>query len=177
MTFRIPGFIAYITCSVLFTNNAMGQTRVGDWEFPVEMGGAEIEGRAALSPAQSDTAVEPTPNLVIRQMKPGSPLELLITATHAEEKDKCTYKDWSILIDSTSVPVLGYTFEPVKTELKTKLGSPRDELWRLFKKGLKLVVQVEQKCDSTAGKPKLANYTFSLRGSSADYQFVLGSVE
>jgi hypothetical protein len=177
VTFRTTKIIACIAFSVLFSSTVLSQARVGDWEFPAEGDGTAIDGRVALTPAQSDSVVEPRSNLVISRMKPGSPPALLITDTHDEAKDKCSYKDWKVMIDSTNVPVLGYTFEPVKTELKAKLGNPQDELWSLFKKGLELVVQVEQKCDSAAGKPKLANYSFSLRGSSAAYKFVLGSAE
>jgi hypothetical protein len=177
VTFRITKIIACITFGALFTSTVMGQARVGDWEFPVEGDGTAIEGRVALTRAQNHSDAEPKPNLIIRRMKPDSPLDLLITATHDIQKDKCDYKDWEITIDSTNVPVLGYTFEPAKTELKVKLGNPKDELWSLFRKGLKLEVQVVQKCDSFAGKPKPANYSFSLRGSSAAYKFVLGSAE
>jgi hypothetical protein len=177
VTFRITKIIACITFGALFTSTVMGQAQVGDWEFRVESDATATERRLALTSAQGYSGLEIKPNLVVRRIKPDSPLELLITATHDNEKDKCDYKDWEITIDSTNVPVLGYTFEPAKTELKTKLGNPKDELWSLFRKGLKLEVQVVQKCDSFAGKPKPVNYSFSLRGSSAAYMYVLGSAE
>ena len=177
VVFRILKIISCITFGVLFTSTVMGQARVGDWEFRVESDGTAIERRVALTPAQPYSDSKPRPNLVIRRMKLDSPLELLITATHDKEKNQCGYKDWKIMIDATNVPVLGYTFEPAKTELKAKWGSPEDELWSLFRKGLKLVVQVEQKCEHFSGESNLINYTFSLRGSSAAYKFVLGSVE
>jgi len=162
---------------VLFTSNVTGQARVGDWEFRVESEASEIKGRVAFTSAHPYSGGKPKPNLIISRMKPDNPVKLLITDTHDKEKDKCDYKDWKIIIDSTNVPVLGYTFEPAKTELKADWGAPGDELWSLFRTGLKLTVQVEQKCDSFSGESNLISYTFSLRGSYAAYNFVLGGVE
>jgi hypothetical protein len=155
----------------------MGQASVGDWELRVESDETATESRVAVTSAQLYSGSKAQPNLVIRRIKLDSRLELLVTATHDKEKDKCDYKDWNIMIDSTHVPVLGYTFEPAKTELKAKLGSSKNELWSLFRNGLRLMVQVEQKCDSFSGESKLMNYTFSLSGSSAAYKFVLGAAE
>ena len=177
MSFRILKIIVCITFAVLFTSNVTGQARIGDWEFRAENEASEIKGRVALTSAHPYSDSKPKPNLVIRRMKPGNPVKLLITDTHDKDKDKCDYKDWKITIDATDIPVLGYTFEPAKTELKVNLGTPKDELWSLFKKGLELEVQVEQKCDSFSGESKLVSYTFSLRGSYAAYLFVLDGVE
>ena len=177
VAFRILRIILCVTFGVLFTNNVPGQARVGDWEFRVESEGSVIKGRVALTSAHPYSGSKPEPKIVIRRTKPDNPVELLITDTHDKEKDKCDYKDWKIMIDATNVPVLGYTFEPAKTELKADWGAPEDELWGLFRKGLKLAVQVEQKCDSFSGESKLISYTFSLRGSYAAYKFVLGGVE
>ncbi len=177
MAFRFLKIIVCITSGVLSISAAMGQTRVGDWEFRVDSGDNQIEGRFASTLAQPHAGGEPKPNLVIRRLKPDSPVELLITDTHDNEKDKCDYKDWKILIDAIDVPVLGYTFEPTKTELKPNWKTPEDKLWSLFRKGLNLTAQAEQKCGSFSGEPKQKSYTFSLRGSSAAYKFVTGSAE
>lgn len=174
MAFRMLKIVVCIAFGVLFTSNAMAQARFGDWEFRAESDGSAIEGSVASSPAHPYSGSEPTPNLVIRRMKPGGPVELLIIDTHDSGKDECSYQDWNIMIDATNVPVLGYTFEPAKTELKAKLGAGQDELWRLFRKGLKFVVQVEKKCGSFSGETNPASYTFSLRGSSAAYMLVQG---
>ena len=162
---------------MLFTGTVMGQARVGDWEFRFESKESETKARIALTSAHSYSGSKPKPKLVISRTKPNSPVKLLITDTHDKENDKCDYKDWKIKIDATDVPVLGYTFEPAKTELKAQLGRPKDELWSLFRKGLKLTIEVEQKCDSLSRESNLVSYTFSLRGSSAAYKFVLGGVE
>jgi hypothetical protein len=162
---------------VLFTNSVPGQTRVGDWEFRVESEGSVIKGRVALTSAHPYSGSKPEPKLVIRRTKPDNPVELLIIDTHDKEKDQCDYNDWKIMIDATHVPVLGYTFEPAKTELKTDWGAPADELWEMFRKGLELAVQVEQKCGNYSAESNLVSYTFSLRGSYAAYTFVLGDVE
>ncbi len=177
MAFRILKTIVCITFGVLFASNVSGQARIGDWEFQVENEASAINGRFAFTFAQPDSDNEPKPRLIIRRVKPNSPVEILITDTHDKEKDKCDYKDWKIMIDSTNVPVLGYTFEEAKTELKADWSAPEDELWSLFRKGLKLAVQVEQKCDSFSGESNLISYTFSLRGSYAAYEFVLAGVE
>ena len=177
MAFRILKIIVCINFGILFTSTAMGQASVGDWELRVESDETATESRVAVTSAQLYSGSKAQPNLVIRRIKLDSRLELLVTATHDKEKDKCDYKDWNIMIDSTHVPVLGYTFEPAKTELKAKLGSSKNELWSLFRNGLRLMVQVEQKCDSFSGESKLMNYTFSLSGSSAAYKFVLGAAE
>lgn len=177
MAFRILKIIVCITLGVLFTSNVTGQSRAGDWELRVESEGSVIKGRIALTSAHPYSGSKPKPKLIIRRIKPDNPVELLISDTHDTEKDKCDYKDWKILIDATNIPILGYTFEPAKTELKAGLGVPEDELWSLFRKGLKLAVQVEQKCDSFSGESNLISYTFSLRGSYAAYKFVLGDVE
>jgi len=177
VVFRLLSIFVWFTAGVLCTSTAMGKASVGDWEFQVESDAAEIERRVAFTPAHLHAGSQPKPKLVIRRMKPDSPVELIIAATHDEENDKCDYKDWKITIDATNVPVLGYSFEPAKTELKPKLGTPEDKLWNLFRKGLKLTVQVEQKCDSFSGASNLISHTFSLRGSSAAYKFVLGSFE
>jgi hypothetical protein len=169
--------IVCIIFGVLFTSDVTSQARVGDWEFRVENEGSVVRGRVALTSAHPYSGSKLKPNLVIRRTKPDNPVELLITDTHDKEKDKCDYKDWKIMIDATNVPVLGYTFEPAKTELKADWGAPEDELWSLFRKGLKLTVQVEQKCDSFSGESNLISYTFSLHGSYAAYQFVLSGVE
>lgn len=177
VAFRITSIFACVTFGVLFNGSVMGKAKVGDWEFGVESDGTAVERRVAFTSAHPYSGSKPRPKLVIRRMKPDSPAELMITATHDEKKDKCDYRDWKIMIDGTGVPVLGYTFEPAKTELKAKLGTPKDELWNLFRKGLKLTVQVEQKCDSFSGASDIVSYTFSLRGSSAAYKFVLRSTE
>jgi len=174
---RILKNFVCITFGVLFTSAVMGKAGVGDWEFRVDSDAATIERRVAFTPAHPYSGSEPKPKLVISRMKPDSPVELMITDTHDEKNDKCDYKDWQLVIDTANVPVLGYTFEPAKTELKVKLGTPKDELWNLFRTGLKLTVQVEQKCDSYSGESNLVSHTFSLRGSSAAHKFVLGNVE
>lgn len=177
VAFRILRILVCITFGALFTTTVMGNSSVGDWELLIESDGNEIERRVAFTPAHPDSGSGQKPKLVIRRIKPDSPVELMITATHDEKNDKCDYKDWELMIDATDVPVLGYTFEPAKTELKPKLGTPQDKLWNLFRKGLKLKVQAEQKCDSNSGVSTPVSHTFSLRGSSAAYKFVLGSVE
>jgi hypothetical protein len=177
VAFRIQKIILCITFGVLFNSTVVSQTKVGDWGFRVESDGTATENRIAFTPAHSYSSNEPKPNLVIRRKKPDSPVELLITDIHDKEREKCDYKDWKVTIDTTNVPVLGHTFEPAKTVLKSNWGTPEDELWSLFRKGLKLAIQVEQKCDSFSGESNLVSHTFSLRGSSAAYKFVLGSVE
>lgn len=177
MAFRFLKFIVGITSAALFYGTALGQAPIGDWEFRVQSENSEIKARVASTLARPYSGDQPRPTLVIRQMKADSPVELLITATHDNEKDKCDYKDWKIMIDGTDVPVLGYTFEPTKTELKPNWGTPEDKLWSLFRKGLQLTAQVQQKCDSFSGDTNLKSYTFSLRGSSAAYKFVTSSVE
>ena len=57
-----------------------------------------------------------------------------------------------LTIDTTDIPVLGYTFEPAQTELKAKLGKPGEALWDSFRKGLQFSIFVEQKCDSAGGE-------------------------
>lgn len=177
MAFRMLKTIVCITFGMFFTGNVMAEARVGDWEFRVEGKGTEVESRVALTPAHPYADSEPRPNLVIRRIKPGGPIDLLITATHDDEKEKCDYKDWELMIDATSVPVLGYTFEPAKTELKAKLGAGENKLWDLFRKGIKFAVQVEKKCESISGESNSTSYTFSLRGSNAAYKLVHGGTE
>ena len=177
MSFRIPGIILCITFGVLFNNNVSGQERIGDWELRVQSEGGVTKDRVASTSAQANSGSKSTPKLVIRQTSPNKPVKLLIADTHNKEKDQCDYKDWKIMIDRTSIPVLGYTFEPAKTELKADWGAPADDLWKLFRKGLKLTVQVEQKCDSFSGESNLASYSFSLRGSYAAYNFVVADVK
>ena len=162
---------------MLFTSAVTGQARVGDWEFRLEGKESETKARIALTSAHPYSGSKPKPKLVISRTKPNSPVKLLIIDTHDKDNDKCDYKDWKIKIDATDIPVLGYTFEPAKTELKAHLGRPKNELWDLFRKGLKLTIEVEQKCDSLSGGSNPVSYTFSLRGSSAAYKFVLGGVE
>lgn len=177
MAFRKISLFVGITLGLLFSGTVMGKIGVGDWVFQVEGEGTAAEKRVAFTRAQPDPGGEPRAKLVIRRAKPDGPIELMVTATHDTRKDICDYRDWKIVIDATNVPVLGYTFEPAKTELKAKLGTPRDELWKLFRKGLKLTVEVEQKCDSSAGVSIPVSHTFSLRGSNAAYKFVSESVE
>ena len=177
VAFRIIKTIVGITFCVLFASNATGQARIGDWEFRAESEESAGNDRIAFSFDRGYSDSKPKPRLVIRQTKPGKPVKLLIFDTHNKEIDSCVYKDWKVMIDSASIPVLGYTFEEAKTELKANWSAPRDELWNLFKGGLRLEVQVEQKCDSFAGESKLASYTFSLRGSRAAYKFVLADPE
>jgi hypothetical protein len=177
VVFRDLTIVGCVVFGVLFGNAAMGQASIGDWAFHVEGEAGETKTRVATSLAHSYAGGEPTPQLVIRQVKAGSPVELLIIDTHDDEKDKCEYKDWKILIDAADVPVLGYTFEPTKTELKPNWGTPEDKLWGLFRKGFKLTAQVERKCDSFAGESRLESYSFSLRGSSAAYMFVTNGAE
>ncbi len=177
VVFRALIIGSWIAFGALFAGTVMAQAKIGDWKFRLEGKGTEIEKRIALTPAQADSSNESIPNLVIRRVKPESPVELLITDTHDKETMKCDYKGWKIMIDKTDIPVLGYSVEPTTTELKARWGTPEDELWSLFRKGLKLTVQVEQKCDSFSGKPNLASYIFSLRGSRAAFELVLGSAE
>ena len=162
---------------LLFAANVTAEERIGDWELWVESEGNAIKGRFGITYALSHVDSEPRPSFIIRRTKPKAPVEFLIFDTHDRKADKCDYKDWTIAIDTTAVPVLGYSFENAKTELKVNWGVPADELWDLFRKGLKLEVGVVQTCDSSPGEPVTANYTFSLTGSHAAYKFVLADIE
>ena len=175
MTIRIPNHLLLVTLGLLFSGSAVGKAGIGDWTFQLERSESGVEQRIAFTRAHPHAGVQPRPKLVIRRVKPDSPVELMITATHDTRSDKCAYTEWKIVIDATEVPVLGYTFEPAKTELKAKLGTPRDQLWSLFRKGFKLMVEVEQKCDSASGVPNPVSHSFSLRGSNAAYKFVKGT--
>lgn len=175
MAFRLLKNLACITFGVLFTSAAIGQTKIGDWVFRSDSSGTVTAPGSAFTTAYSYSGSGPAPKLEIRRKKPGSPVELLVTGTHDEQKENCEYKDWKITIDSTSVPVLGHSFEPAKTVLKTKLKTPENKFWHLFRQGLKLTVQAEQKCDALSGELNQMNLGFSLRGSFVAYKLVLGS--
>lgn len=172
MAFRILNNIAGVSTGLLFAFSATGQTVVGDWSFQANSG--SDKSRVASTAAQAVAGVGQTPELVIRQKKPGSPIEMLVIGTHDKDADKCDYKDWKVSVDATDVPVLGYTFAPARTVLKAKLGGSKDQLWKLFRQGVNLDVRATQQCDSYTGASKEVNYTFSLRGSSAAYLFVQG---
>lgn len=177
VAFRILNIVVALATTILFASTAVGGARVGDWEFGFENEGAEVKARTAFTPARSNSGSVTIPRLLIKRIESDSPVEIFIIDTHDLEKDQCVYQDWKIAIDSTDIPVLGYTFEPAKTELKTKLGTPVDKFWNLFKKGLTLTVETLQKCDSLAGKSEPVSHRFSLRGSSAAFKFVLGKIE
>ncbi len=164
-----------ITAGLLLATAASAQTKVGAWELHVMSEEAPVEGRFASTSAAADDADNSMAQLVIRRKKPDSAIEFLIIDTHDPAQDNCDYKNWKIRIDSAEVSVLGHSFEPEKTVLKAKLGAPRDELWVLFQSGLKLVVMVDQRCDSYAGETRPVSYSSSLRGSRAAYRFVTQS--
>ena len=114
---------------------------------------------------------------MIRRIKPGSAVELLVYDTHDTARDKCEYKDWKISVDATEVPVLGYTFAPARTELKVKWGTSVDDFWNMFVKGRKLTASVQQTCDSNFGKLNPVELEFSLRGSAASHMYVSSLAE
>ena len=117
------------------------------------------------------------PHIEIGHTGSGRALGFLVTGTHDTQQEKCQYRDWKVSIDGTDIPVLGYTFAPAKTELKTKLGTSTEEAWNRFKKGLRLTVRAEQKCDSDFGKPRQMSLVFSLRGSNAAFRYVTADID
>ena len=161
-----------MTAALLLATTASAQTRVGAWELHVMSEAAPVDGRFASTTAAADTEARSMAQLVIRRKKPNSAVEFLIIDTHDPEQDNCDYQNWKIRIDSAEVSVLGHSFEPAKTVLKAKLKAPRDELWVLFQSGLKLVVMVDQRCDSYSGETRPVSFSSSLRGSRAAYRFV-----
>ena len=172
MAYRTFIIAALATLCVPFNSTAHGQGRIGDWDYGVEGRDTDAPRRVASTAAQTYSGTESRPSLVIRRVKPDDPVELFVVATHDIETDKCEYKNWKVAIDSFEIPVLGYTFEPAKTELKADWGTKDDDLWGRFKKGFKLSVEVEQKCESAAGVPSAAQYSFSLRGSHAAFNYI-----
>ena len=177
MAYRILIIVCLMIVCVPYSGTVLSQAPVGDWTFGVEGKDTDKPKRIASTVAQSYSGTQSRPSLVIRRFKPDDPIELFIVATHDVETDKCEYKNWKIAIDSAEIPVLGYTFEPAKTELKADWGTAVDDLWERFRKGLQLSVEVEQKCESAAGVPVSAQYSFSLRGSYAAYSYIQLGVE
>lgn len=177
MDFQSLKFFSFIVYGMLVFGTASGQSRIDDWSVEGNGQTAEGGGRIAFTLARPDPASAVTPRLIIRQLKPDSPVELLVIATHDPEKDECDYKEWKMKVDSTEVPVLGYTFEPAQTELKANWGTPDKELWEMFRQGLNLTLEAEKKCASQPGAPQPLTLVFSLRGSYAAYKFVTAGKE
>ncbi len=164
--------VVWVTLALALQAATAAAGKQGDWEYRVDRDNGESVGKSASTQALSQAGGAPMPNLVIRRAQSDDDIELLVTATHDTAADECEYKDWKLSIDSTEIRVLGYTFEPAKTELKTKLGTAPEDFWSLFRKGYKLSVSAEQKCASKFGEPNPISLDFSLRGSSAVYMFV-----
>ena len=174
MAFRTVTTAVCLAFGMLFSSAAIGQTIVGDWQLQVDGLGTAFERRFALTPAQPFTGGEPKAILTIRRMKPDSPVELLVKATFDKEKEECRYRDWEIAVDGYEIPVSGSSVGSATAVLKTFDSDTRDLLWKLIREGSKLAVRVEQKCGWFFGDSKLKIHTFSLRGSSAAYDFLIG---
>lgn len=144
----------------------------GDWQFRDYGEQDEAGGKMAYTSALDYSGEGPRPRIEIGSTSSGRTIAFLVTGTHDTRQEKCQYRDWKVSIDGTDIPVLGYTFAPAKTELKTKLGTSTKDSWDLFKKGLQLTVRAEQKCDSDFGKARQISLVFSLRGSNAAFRYV-----
>ena len=166
-----------VVASVLFSGAAIADGMVGDWKFLTERGDGEVVARVAHTSSLAATADGAIPRLVIRRAQSDDKVDLLVIDTHDPDKDNCEYKDWKLSIDKAEFAVLGYTFEPAKTQLKTKLGTSAEDFWSLFKKGYRISASALQKCDSKFGETQPLALDFSLRGSHAVYNFVIDASE
>lgn len=170
-------FAAAVTIGLLCPGAVMAEGGTGDWRFRVESGEDGTDWRVAYTAALDYPGEGAKPHIEIGHTGSGRALGFLVTGTHDTQQEKCQYRDWKVSIDGTDIPVLGYTFAPAKTELKTKLGTSTEEAWNLFKKGLRLTVRAEQKCDSDFGKPRQMSLVFSLRGSNAAFRYVTADID
>jgi len=172
--------LAFVVCFVfctLFASAGISQTRIGDWQFRSDGDGTAFKRRFALTPAPPYSGGGPTALLVIRRMNPDSRIEMLVTATFDKDKDGCDYDHWEVTVDSYKFSVSGFSVAPSTAILKVLDTVEREAFWESFKKGLKLAIRVEQKCGGSFRDKKLIIRTFSLRGSTAAYNFVSGNVD
>lgn len=177
MVIRILIIAVSFSISLLFTGAVYSQSKVGDWQLEIDGKGTAFERRIAMTPAQPYSGDKPEAILAIRRMKPDSEIELLVTATFDEELVECDYDDWEIAIDKNDISVLDYELSPATVVLELE-HSNSDRLWRLIRKGSKLAVRVEQKCGGFFSNDTIILvHTFSLRGSTAAFNFVIGNVD
>ena len=176
MVFR--RFILAMSVIGLFCPGAVAAAGgVGDWQFGVDGRQDGAGGKMAFTTALGYPGEGPKPHIEIGPTGSGGSIGFLVTGTHDTRQEKCQYRDWKVSIDGTDIPVLGYTFAPAKTELKTRLGTSTKGSWELFRKGLRLTVSAEQKCDSDLGKPRQLSLAFSLRGSNAAFHYVTADID
>ena len=172
MFFRRLMLAAAVTAGLFCPGVVTAEGGSGDWRFRVESGEDGAAGRSAYTAALGYPGGGAKPHIEIGHTGNDHSIGFMVTGTHDTKQEKCEYRDWKVSIDGTDIPVLGYTFAPAKTELKTKLGTSTGEAWDLFRKGLRLTVRAEQKCDSDFGKARQMSLVFSLRGSNAAYRYV-----
>lgn len=158
--------------SGLSPNLGYAGTLVGDWYQEETEDHLNIERWAFSQPiSQSTEATQVT--LGINSPGLSDPIDFYAVISDKLPDDNCLYVVRKIIIDAETFTIGSNAQSSDITQLLTKTDDEQTKLWRAFKKGQNLSLEIHQTCSpDNVQIGEVNTFAFSLTGSSSAYRFV-----
>jgi endonuclease YncB( thermonuclease family) len=149
-------------------------TLVGEW-YLEDTKEASNDERLAFSQPVSQSTDKTQVTLGLKSPGLSDLADFYLIAFNKVKNSNCQYTVSEVIIDAKSFAVKSANHSLEKSVIETRTKKDKTQLWRAFRKGNKMSLKIRQACSgrNVAGN-EVNTFDFSLKGSSAAYEHVVG---